>query len=203
MAAARTSTHRLVVLLVVTSIAMIAADRQPSSPFTGARQSAITATEPIRAGLDRLATPAVGAWEGAHHYDEWRDANQRLRARIEALEGAGDQVAAAEAELRRLMEATDIEHGGDVETITARVVVNRVSSAVRVIELDRGSTDGIRSGMPVITGRGLVGLVEVAGPDRAIVRPLTADRVRVGVRWGNDYGVAVGSGPDDSLVLSM
>lgn len=203
MSTARPAPRRLVALLIVTSIALLVADRHDPTIFGSARRSTLVATEPVRVGLDAAAGPAIGAWEGARGYDSWEEENERLRYRIDELIGERRQGTVAEAELRRLLVATDIDYVGDIDRVTARVVVDRRTGAGRVIEIDKGTDDGLGVGMPVVTGLGLVGTIELATADRAVVRPITDPEARVGVRSSVEYGIASGSGPGDPLALRL
>lgn len=203
MTAARPTPHRVVALLIVTSIAFIAADRHDPTTFTAARRSALSATDRLRDGLDVLRDPAVGAWAGARGYDRWLEENQRLRARLDELEGDRGRQSDLEAELRRLLAATEIDFVDDLDRVTARVVVDRVTASDHVIELDKGTRHGVRAGMPVVTGTGLVGVIDVATADRALVEPITASGVHVGVRSSADYGVASGQGRGRELSVDL
>ena len=70
------------------------------------------------------------------------------------------------------------------------------------IEIDRGTSNGVGVGMPVVSGVGLVGSVISAGRHTAIVQVLTDPRSEVGVRFGTgDVAVAVGQGAGEPLQL--
>jgi cell shape-determining protein MreC len=55
-------------------------------------------------------------------------------------------------------------------------------SGQQTLIIDRGARDGVLSGAPVVTGEGLVGVVERADRDSAIVRMLIAPRVAVSAK---------------------
>ncbi len=190
-------------LLVATSLALIAADRQDPAIFNAARRSTITVTEPVRTGLDQVSGSAAGAWQGMQGLEAWEEENDRLRRELAELEGRQERLPDTEAELERLLAATDIDYVSELERVTARVIVDRASPLGHVIEVNRGTDDGVHPGMPVVTGHGLVGIVEVAGTDRSVIQPITAADVHLGVRSGADYGVAAGTWPDSDLQLTL
>lgn len=92
--------------------------------------------------------------------------NRRLRAEL-----AGQTELRQENErLRRLL--------GFVEetaarTVAARVIAEDASSWFRTIEIDRGSADGVREGLPVVNAAGLVGRVVRSTPHAARVLLIT------------------------------
>lgn len=199
----RPTSNRLVMLLLATSLVLIVVDHYDDDTFVGARRSALTVSEPIRSGLDGAAAPAVGAWRGALGYDRLLDQNEWLQSRIDELEGDEARRPDLQAELQRLSEATEIAFVDDVSTRTARVIVDRISPAGQVIEIDKGSGHGIQNGMPVVTGRGLIGSVAVVATGRSIIRPITTTDVTVGIRSFTDYGVVTGHGDAHRLGLKL
>ena len=73
-----------------------------------------------------------------------------------------------------------------------------MSNQTDLLEIDRGTAAGVKSGMTVVNGDGLVGrVVEVSGR-RAVVRVLTDPAFSVGVRLARsgDVATARGSGID-------
>ncbi|MEZ5341976.1 MAG: rod shape-determining protein MreC [Acidimicrobiales bacterium] len=98
------------------------------------------------------------------------------------LEGALSDVPDQVEELAQLKSALGV---GDVEqmtTVVAAVVEDRDTAVERIVEIDRGSDDGVAVDMPVVTGQGLVGyVVEVLSGHRSVVRLITDGRVSVAV----------------------
>src|SRR5690606_23118816 len=85
----------------------------------------------------------------------------------------------------------------------ARVTAGPVSNFSFTIEIDKGSDDGIRYGMPVVNGAGLVGRVVQAAGSTSTVQLITDPDFRVGVRLvpGGTPGTARGSGRGEPLVV--
>ncbi len=57
--------------------------------------------------------------------------------------------------------------------VTARVIGRTPNVINQAIRINQGSSDGVRSGQPVVTGSGLVGTVDAVGPNFATVTLLT------------------------------
>lgn len=56
--------------------------------------------------------------------------------------------------------------------INAQVVQNSVSKRDNLITIDRGSADGVKEDMGVVSGNGIVGIVYMVGPHYSIVMPI-------------------------------
>jgi rod shape-determining protein MreC len=65
--------------------------------------------------------------------------------------------------------------------VAAQVVGRGPDGFSRTLQIDRGTSDGVRPGMIVTTGAGLVGRVREAGPHGAIVQTLGDPQSRVNV----------------------
>lgn len=81
----------------------------------------------------------------------WREL-QKCRAAAYANRGA----IALNARLRKLL---DFKESFDLPTVTSRIIGKDPSLWFRSIIIDRGLSDGVDKGMPVVTGEGIVGQV--------------------------------------------
>jgi rod shape-determining protein MreC len=88
-----------------------------------------------------------------------RNENEGLRARVAALEEENLQFREALVESGRLRRIAEMREGFEVPMRPAQVVGQDVSPWFRSVLLDRGRSDGVRAGMPVVTESGVVGLV--------------------------------------------
>ena len=81
------------------------------------------------------------------------------------------------AELRQLM-ALD-ERYSDYPTVGARVIGKDAGNWYSTFLIDKGSNDGIKVNMNVISGAGLVGIVTSVGPNWATVRSIIDDESNI------------------------
>ncbi len=171
-----------------------------------ARVAALAFSGPIRDGIGFVASPVVDAYHGAIHYDEVVEQNADLRAEVAELEGRIDQLPDLRTELDEVGAATDIDFLDDYPVVTARVITDRRTGLERIIEINVGSEQGIESGFPVVTGRGLVGQTDQVYGNRSTIRLLTDPSFFVGVRALASGAVGVvqgdGAGRDVSLDLA-
>lgn len=195
-----TANRRLLPLVAITGLTLMVLDASGFGPIGSARRAALAAGGPVASVLDVVASPVVGAWGGAVHHDALVEENRRLRRRLAEAEGRLAAQPDLAIELQALSDATEVTYGGDIERVTARVVADRRGGLERIVELDKGTDDGLARGMPVVTGTGLVGVIDDAIGDRAVVRLITSPRSAVGVRSRFGFGVVTG-GADGTLRL--
>ncbi len=186
--------RRLLSLFMATALALLVLDVAGFGPIVTLRRTVLTIGQPIGVVLAFVVSPLTSTWNGAVHYDDVERENQALRRRVAELEGSVAGRSDAEAELRALMAATSIDYLGDVPQVTARVVADRTTDFERVVEIDRGADHGVVEGMVVVTGRGLVGIVELVTGNRSVVRLITDAETAVGVRSEHGLGLAIGTG---------
>ena len=196
---------RLIALLV-TAIVLITVDfRGPGGIIGVARDATLDALAPLRSGAAWLLSPVANAWEGLTRYDDVSDENDRLRQQLEATDSQSRRVVELEAELRELRSLTGMNVQSTIERVGVRLTETRISNFERTFEVDKGSSDGIEEGMPVVTGAGLVGKVVQVSRTTARVEPLTNAGFAVGVRLvsSGDQGVAEARGSGLPLVIDL
>jgi rod shape-determining protein MreC len=171
--------RRLVLLgLVVGSLLLLTASFGGSGGGgLGALQRGVaTVLSPIQEGASRALKPVrdgVG-WVG-DTFDA-KNENEQLRAdlaqarRVKADVGA---LTGQNAELRRMLGMNERAQIQDMGLVPARVIGRSPNVINQAIRINQGSSDGVRSGQPVVTGSGLVGTVDAVGPNFAIVTLLT------------------------------
>lgn len=200
----RTGRSRLTLaLLILTSIAVLTLDFRDSGIVEGARRVAGTVFSPLRGVADAISEPFSHGWNGITDYGDVKDENERLRDRVAELEGDRVEGEAAIEELDDVLAELEIPWVGDVERRTARVISGPVSNFSHTIEIDKGTGDGVREGMPVVSGAGLVGRVAQATGSRSVIQLLTDPEFAVGVQLLPDgvKGTARGAGEGNLLVV--
>ena len=170
------------------------------------RHAAGDAAAPVRDAADSVLSPVSSAWHGISGYDNVEKENARLKARLAELEGQKTQNEDAVHELRDLQALEHLDTWAmNLPQVTARVVSAPVSNFEQTIELDKGSRDGIRVDLPVVTGSGLVGRVVDVSSRRSTVRLITDPASSVGVRAARSSapGIAAGEGAGRRLSVGF
>jgi rod shape-determining protein MreC len=147
----------------------------------GARGVAKSAFAPFEAGLTGLANQFQQVTSVVGDIATLRAENLRLRATDAELRSQVVQLNAAAQENASLRQALNFERAYGHRMVAAEVVGLGPDGFSRTLEIDRGTADGIRPGMVVTTGAGLLGRVREAGPHAAIVQTLADPQSRVNV----------------------
>lgn len=190
----------LAAALVVLTIDHRAGGNSPFGPLRGVGSSLFGAAERIVAGVVTPVSEFVGAIAGAtgarDRIKELEAQNAKLRADLarQSLDKARS------AELRRLLGTS--QRGG-YTVVPANVVARRGHPGFEdAIEIDAGTSDGVRPEMTVINGEGLVGRVVRATASNSTVMLLSDPASSAGARLegGNEIGVIHGVGEYGRLV---
>jgi rod shape-determining protein MreC len=172
----------ILVMVIITSLALISLDTGGNGIISSVRHSARDLIAPVQGVVDDAFHPIENVFDGVSKYDQVRDENARLQARINELEkdlnaerALGQQV----TELERLLDLPNIE---DATGVVARVIGSSAGNFERTLTLNKGTDKGIIVGMPIVVGDGLVGKITDASKTRSTVTLIDSPDVGVGVR---------------------
>lgn len=126
--------------------------------------------EPIGALLMWILRPLQIAGQGTanwikgfrDNYDTlagFRSENERLRKRLNTLEIERQRLLEAEATNRRLQQLLNFRSELPGGAITASIIAGSATSWFQSCVLNKGSADGVRKGMAVVTPMGVIGKV--------------------------------------------
>ena len=160
------------VLIVVTSLALISLDQSGTGVVSTARTAAQNIISPIQNLVDDVIDPVTNFFDSLGRADELEADNAQLRRKLAAAEGAVAEGQAATRRLEEIQGLLDLPQIADYDGIVASVVDGPVGNFTRTLQLDRGSDSGIAIDMPVVvTGGALVGrLVDVSKTRSTVLR---------------------------------
>jgi len=182
------------ILMLLTSITLLSLDYQGFRPLDGVQSTVRNLVDPIAGGTDKVTSPITNTWRSFTEFEELEDENARLKDELAAMQGDAIGASAAEESLRALLEQIEIDYIGGADTVVAQVVDRPGNFESYSIEIDRGSNDGVRRGMPVVTDAGLVGRVSEVQKDFSQVRLLHQVDFPIGVRVIGTGEVALARG---------
>jgi rod shape-determining protein MreC len=112
----------------------------------------------------QIAAEAGAAWirdihENYGTVSAFKAENERLRKRIQALEVERNKLFEVEATNRRLQQLLEFRSHLPSGSTTASIIANSASSWFQSCLLDKGSADGVHTGMAVVTPIGVLGRV--------------------------------------------
>jgi len=196
-----------VVVLVLVSITLITFDERSGthSLTSGIRSVAHDVFSPVVAGVNDILRPVGDLFAGAVHYGALQSENQKLQRTIGQLR---QQLAERPSQARELRELTALEHLpflDNLPTVTAQTTEISVSNFEGDITIDKGRSDGVDLGMPVVGAGGLVGQVTFASHHSAIVQLITDGQSAVGVTFGSkeSFSILDGQGAGNPLTAQF
>jgi rod shape-determining protein MreC len=172
--------------LVALSIFLLTAyfGEAPGGGLHSVQRGAMEVLAPIQEGANRALKPVRDLFGWFGDTLDARSERDRLRAEADRLRG---ELARAEVERRELLQLEGLQEqntaGGmdDFSPVLARVIARSPSSWSQTVQINKGSSDGVQVGQPVMNGAGLVGKVEAVSDGNAQVMLLT----------DQDFGVSV------------
>lgn len=169
----------------------------------GPRGAAMSALAPLESALTSAGAQYDRVTSALGDVSSLRAENQRLTAADESLRRQVVELNAAAKENATLRQALNFERSYGHKMVAAEVIGRGPDGFSRTLEIDRGSADGIRNGMVVATGAGLLGRVSEVGPHAAIVQTLADPRSRVNVYLSTSGLQGTVSGAEGALAVSI
>ena len=127
---------------------------------------------PMQKGINR-----VGMWIGDVSEKEIKKENKELKSRLEEMTTENNRLQQNSATLERYKELYKMDQNtADYPKVAANVIASENSNWFSKFTIDKGSNDGIRKDMNVLSGTGLVGIVTEVGPNWATVSSIIDDK---------------------------
>lgn len=165
----------LLAILVTASLVVVTVDyrTEGDGPLDALGRYAMTVLGPIQEGLARIARPVGNFFAGFTEVPSLKARIAELERLNAELRAERDQIQDVFRENEQLRRLLGLERRLDLQTMPARVIGLGPSNFEQVLFVDRGSSDGVRRGMPVVGGQGLVGRVLAVGASTAQVLLIT------------------------------
>jgi len=199
------STRLLVVALVSVSLAIITVDYRQGQggPLEGLGRAAQTAMTPLQRAADTVTRPVGDFLSGLAHLPTLQSQNQSLRQQLIEAQTQLIHNAELQGRVSELEDLLALKQTLDPEGVAAVVIGNGVSNFDWTVTIDKGSSDGVKVGQPVIAGSPssprLVGLVVSVTPVSSDVQLLIDQHFAVAGRLSGsgETGLVQGQGEQD------
>lgn len=186
------------ILLVLTSVTLLTLDYRGFAPLDSARSAVLSVFSPVGDASSGFFKPVGDAWSGAFDGADLKQRNEDLNRQVEDLQGDLARQKNAEQELQILQRQLNLSYIGQIPTTRARVVSGPISNFDLTVDIDKGESDGIEKGMPVVSGSGLIGTIAgKPSPGRATVKLIIDRSFQVGVSVANKQGRGIVQGQGD------
>jgi rod shape-determining protein MreC len=197
-----------VVILVVLSLSLISLDLngRTHSVTSGVKSVANDVYAPLRQGVLDVISPIGDFFAGAFNYGSVRSQNEQLQEALGALRAAQKEQHFENNQLREITALQNLPWLPTLPKVTAMTIDQYSSNFTATITLDKGRSDGVDVGYPVVGAGGLVGQVIQAFHHTSVVQLITDGQSKVGVTFGstNQYtGIVDGQGPGSSMTADL
>jgi rod shape-determining protein MreC len=199
-------TRLLLAVLLAAAFALVTVDARggANSPLRSLRYAGETVFGPVEHGVATAAKPVENFFAGLRHSGSDRKEIARLKAENASLRIQDETSGAARARAGELDKLLRVASVGGYRTVPARILAfGARQQGLWSATIDAGTIDGVKPGMTVVSGDGLVGRTVAAGTTTATVLLAADPRSTVGVRTpgaggaagGGQVGLATGAGP--------
>jgi len=192
----------VLILLIVTSLLLITLDARGGGGVIGPlRNTARDALSPAQNAVEHLTRPIGDWWEGTFSAGRLASQNRTLRREVGRLRGEASAGRVARRENQRLRANEDLPFIAGIPSVPAEVIAASPGNFEDTIAINRGTSEGVAVGMPVVAGEGVVGRVSGVSRTRATIQLVTDPASGIGVRFvtSNTFAVAQGRSGSDLL----
>ena len=201
------NTRLLVVTLVCVSLLTITLDyKQGSSgPLAGLGRTALSIVAPLQEGVTRITRPIGNFFAAVTQLPSLRDENERLQDEVAQLRNQQALSVSQLHQLEQLKGLLSLKQSLDPPSTAAVVIASSVDNSEWSVEINKGSSDGIRENMPVLASAGLMGHVSRVTTNASFVRLIIDPNSKVPARLdeANTTGLLVGQGEEDLKMLGV
>lgn len=195
------------VALVLASLTLVTISyRSGSSTMTATVQSVLREiTTPIRNSMDSIVHPVEDVVSGAFNYSSLKQQNTKLKEQVATLKTQALLSNRFQSELANLTRLANIPFAQGLPATTALVDNYSPSNTQMTVDLDKGSSSGIKVGQPVVASLGLVGRVSSVTSHSCSVLLISDPLSSIGVSFGagNHQALAVGVGSLGSMKVEL
>ena len=196
----------LAVILCLGNFVLMAFDARSVGGQRVIRVWTQTAADFVQSPVTTVTSAVSGYFGSIASLRSAQDENSALKQRIQELEVELKAKEDLSAENARLAQLLELKEKSKYKVLTARIIGRDPSVFFDSSIINRGSLDGVKLNMPVVTNGGLLGRVTAVGPLTSQVDLITRDKSGVGAVIGeisgsNALGVVVGSSKRDVLEM--
>ena len=170
----------VIIIVVLMSIASITFSHYVPSITLGVRNVFSSVIVPIQKGINNVGMIFV---RRAMDSTDLKEANARIKvleAQVASLSESNNLLKSKSYEADRLRELYKLGDEYDIyPKIAARVISKDTDEWFQVFKIDKGTKDGIKVDMNVLSSKGLCGIVSSVGYNYATVRSIIDDESRV------------------------
>lgn len=173
--------RRVVFALLLTAALLLTLDLRGNPVLDTIRDGFTRAMSPVERAADVVTNPVERAWNSYNNYDDLERENQALRDQLERQRGTQAAAEASIIDYNLLLALNNLPSLTGIATAKAQVVGGATNNIDQIVEINKGSNDGIAVGMPVVNQAGLIGKITVVNASTSKVMLVTDPRYSIAV----------------------
>lgn len=193
----KSSGARRLIACVVASLVLFTLSCQSggTGPLEAVRGFFQTATMPVRYFGLAVTAPIRGLGNIFSNLTADQATLSELQEEIDALRVRNSELEEQASSAERLQELLDLRNSYDLQSVTGTIVSGASDSWSSTVTIDRGTSSGVTSGMPVMTSAGVIGQVVSSGPGSSTVMLLSDEGSSISalVQSSRSHGMLTGS----------
>lgn len=160
----------------------------------------------VQSPVTSIGSGVTGVFQSVSSLRSAQDENSLLKQKVQELEVQIKQKEELTAENERLKGLLQLKEETDFKVLAARIIGRDTSAWFDSSIINRGSLDGVKLNMAIVTDGGLVGRVTAVSPLTAQVDLITKDKSGLGgvvgeIGSSNALGVISGTGKKETLEM--
>lgn len=196
----------MVALLLGNFVLMAYDARQTDSNQRVIRVWAQTVADFVQSPVTTVSSAVTNYFQSISTLRTAQSERDELKQKVEELNVELQNTKSLADENKRLKSLLELKENSKYKVLPAQIIGRDASAWFDTSIINRGSLDGIKLNMTVVTNGGLVGRVTAVSPLTAQVDLITRDKSGVGAVVGelensNTLGVITGSGKKDMLEM--
>ncbi len=149
---------------LITLVLMLVVSTVGRQEFNVPHKFALEVIGTAQYGITTVASFFKGIWHDYESLINVREENKRLRDELNKYKAVNNQFREAVAINVRLSKLLELKESLPPPTLTTEIIGKDPSQWFKTVIIDRGSSDGVQKGMPVVTVEGVVGQVMNTSP---------------------------------------
>jgi rod shape-determining protein MreC len=195
----------LAVILVLGTVVLYSYNLRQKTATTFFERAVLTFASPFLTTLDNAVDVTTAVWGNYLWLVDTRQRNIKLENENQQLRAQLQQVQEITLQNKRLRDLLNFVDELDRAALPAQVIGEDASNWARTIVIDKGSQDGLSSGLPVVAAQGVVGRIIKIAPNSSRVLLITdaSSAIAALIQRTRTRGVVRGRGDDLSIEYAL
>jgi len=173
----------IVIVIVCVTLVTLYVRESETGPLHDIQNFFVDMVSPLSSSFSKIFRPIKDGFVNLFHLPSLSRQKEELQKEVASLRRQGVESKELEAqvkELKRLLNWT--EQRPEYETVAADIVGQSPDNWQRLMIVNKGSSDGVKKYMSVVTEEGLVGRTIAVGSNSSVVQLITDSRSGIGAR---------------------